>query len=107
MWLHEGAFEALCPKASKDGWPVTFSCPRETGQRAVAQLGSALDWGSRGRRFKSCQPDHENPLDTGIQGTSRHERQRSETPISHPVSHTGEPAGPQTPCNFTAVVCFA
>ena len=26
-------------------------------QRAVAQLGSALDWGSRGRRFKSCQPD--------------------------------------------------
>ena len=29
--------------------------------RAVAQLGSALDWGSRGRRFKSCQPDHEVP----------------------------------------------
>ena len=27
------------------------------GRRAVAQLGSALDWGSRGRRFKSCQPD--------------------------------------------------
>ena len=27
-------------------------------RRAVAQLGSALDWGSRGRRFKSCQPDH-------------------------------------------------
>ena len=25
--------------------------------RAVAQLGSALDWGSSGRRFKSCQPD--------------------------------------------------
>ncbi len=24
----------------------------------MAQLGSALDWGSRGRRFKSCQPDH-------------------------------------------------
>ncbi len=23
----------------------------------MAQLGSALDWGSRGRRFKSCQPD--------------------------------------------------
>ena len=32
--------------------------PRTSGQpRAVAQLGSALDWGSRGRRFKSCQPD--------------------------------------------------
>jgi integrase len=26
-------------------------------QRAVAQFGSALDWGSSGRRFKSCQPD--------------------------------------------------
>ena len=31
--------------------------PRAWGIRAVAQLGSALDWGSRGRRFKSCQPD--------------------------------------------------
>ena len=27
------------------------------GPRDVAQLGSALDWGSRGRRFKSCHPD--------------------------------------------------
>lgn len=26
-------------------------------QRVVAQLGSAPDWGSGGRRFKSCQPD--------------------------------------------------
>lgn len=25
--------------------------------RAVAQLGSALEWGSRGRGFKSRQPD--------------------------------------------------
>jgi hypothetical protein len=24
----------------------------------IAQLGSALEWGSRGRRFKSCYPDH-------------------------------------------------
>ena len=30
--------------------------PAET--RAVAQFGSALHWGCRGRRFKSCQPDH-------------------------------------------------
>jgi hypothetical protein len=28
----------------------------------VAQHGSALDWGSRGRRFKSGQPDETNPL---------------------------------------------
>ena len=25
--------------------------------RGVAQFGSALDWGSSGRRFKSCRPD--------------------------------------------------
>ena len=24
----------------------------------MAQSGSALDWGSSGRRFKSCRPDH-------------------------------------------------
>ena len=27
--------------------------------RDVAQLGSALDLGSRGRRFESCHPDHD------------------------------------------------
>lgn len=27
------------------------------GYRDMAQLGSALDWGSRGRKFKSCYPD--------------------------------------------------
>ena len=34
------------------GFPVVH------GTRAVAQLGSAPDWGSGGRRFKSCQPDN-------------------------------------------------
>jgi hypothetical protein len=33
-------------------------------QRAVAQLGSALDWGSRGREFKSRQPDKQNTVDS-------------------------------------------
>jgi hypothetical protein len=28
-----------------------------TDGRDVAQFGSALDWGSRGRRFKSGRPD--------------------------------------------------
>ena len=32
----------------------------------MAQLGSALDWGSRGRRFKSCQPDW------GVEGLGTH-----------------------------------
>ena len=34
--------------------------------RAVAQLGSALDWGSRGRRFKSCQPDKSGRIQTKV-----------------------------------------
>ena len=25
--------------------------------RGVAQLGRALEWGSRGHRFKSCRPE--------------------------------------------------
>ena len=29
-------------------------------ERLVAQFGSALDWGSRGRRFKSCPADQVN-----------------------------------------------
>ena len=28
--------------------------------RDVAQLGSALGWGPRGRRFKSCHPDNKS-----------------------------------------------
>src|SRR5918998_3432225 len=41
------------------GW---VGAPRGRG-RDVAQLGSALDWGSRGRRFKSCRPDQQrSPL---------------------------------------------
>jgi hypothetical protein len=39
------------------------SVPRT--QRAVAQLGSALVWGTRGRRFKSCQSD-QSILEKGI-----------------------------------------
>ena len=33
----------------------------QTHKRVVAQLGSALDWGSRGRWFESSPPDHERP----------------------------------------------
>jgi hypothetical protein len=39
---------------SPDGVPT---CGKPIGVRAVAQLGSALDWGSRGRGFESRQPD--------------------------------------------------
>ncbi len=28
--------------------------------RDVAQFGSAFGWGPKGRKFKSCRPDHED-----------------------------------------------
>lgn len=34
--------------------------------RGVAQLGSALRSGRRGRRFKSCHPDHKDRLFSGL-----------------------------------------
>ncbi len=53
------------------GSEVISSSTRKREPRAVAQLGSALDWGSSGRRFKSCQPDRENPLRPGSEGIFR------------------------------------
>ena len=35
-------------------------------QRDVAQLGSAPDWGSGGRRFKSCHPDRKSQVRAGF-----------------------------------------
>lgn len=34
--------------------------------RDVAQFGSALDWGSRGRRFESCPPDQQMQRSAGF-----------------------------------------
>ena len=34
--------------------------------RGVAQLGSASDWGSEGRRFKSCHPDYKRLACAGL-----------------------------------------
>ncbi len=39
-------------------WVFADKVSKEIKKRAVAQLGSALVWGTRGRRFKSCQSDH-------------------------------------------------
>jgi hypothetical protein len=36
------------------------------GGRDVAQFGSALDWGSRGRRFKSGRPDQKVQVRRGF-----------------------------------------
>ena len=32
----------------------------------VAQFGSVLEWGSRGRRFESSHPDHEKALENVV-----------------------------------------
>lgn len=63
-------------------WGNLIEHERERMQRAVAQLGSALDWGSSGRRFKSCQPDQESPP-TRVGGDSLCRRTRSNPAISH------------------------
>src|SRR5450756_1701701 len=53
----------IAPLGTRLGWERHASAREvasewpDGGQRDVAQLGSALDWGSRGRRFKSCHPD--------------------------------------------------
>jgi hypothetical protein len=39
--------------------------------RDVAQFGSALDWGSRGRRFKSGRPDQGLPAQKGFRVLTR------------------------------------
>ncbi len=42
----------------------------DCGRRGVAQLGSALALGARGRRFKSGHPDHVTSPDVGVTGPS-------------------------------------
>src|SRR5689334_15744921 len=39
---------------ARAGWGMRYSV---AAARDVAQFGSALDWGSRGRRFESGRPD--------------------------------------------------
>src|SRR5690606_40795915 len=38
----------------------------DLASRGVAQPGSALDWGSSGRRFKSGHPDQRKPVPDGL-----------------------------------------
>lgn len=40
--------------------------------RGVAQPGSALDWGSSGRRFESSRPDHIYYIYMSMGNTHRH-----------------------------------
>src|SRR5687768_8301167 len=65
VWAHPTRHAADCAagqppmirRLGRSRVPARGWCSSEQGQRAVAQLGSALDWGSRGREFKSRQPD--------------------------------------------------
>src|SRR5439155_12573983 len=59
------AAEKECPRISRCALRARRSnvaffhrLVRTTEDRDVAQPGSAPDWGSGGRRFKSCRPDH-------------------------------------------------
>ena len=62
-WIQLPAQNSICgwryrAPAAKASGRCALSCSGSSGSgRDVAQLGSALDWGSRGRRFKSCRPD--------------------------------------------------
>ena len=66
------ALVARAPVVHWLGWPTGFArcCPRPEAQasrslagdrRGVAQPGSAPEWGSGGRRFKSSLPDQDTP----------------------------------------------
>ena len=54
-WLFE---LQCCPIANCLSHVVGYYFLANTSKRDVAQSGSARDWGSRGRRFKSGRPDH-------------------------------------------------
>ncbi len=45
--------------------PMRERCVSCGGFGAWRSLASALDWGSRGRRFKSCRPDFFGPASAG------------------------------------------
>jgi hypothetical protein len=54
-------FKFNLPRAVWDRRPLTWIFRNVSNEfligRGVAQSGSALEWGSRGRRFKSSRPD--------------------------------------------------
>ena len=61
--LGHGTARTKSPEVlAQNARPVQFECCRESlkkslFRRGVAQPGSALAWGARGRRFKSYRPD--------------------------------------------------
>ena len=64
--------------------------------RAVAQLGSALVWGTRGRRFKSCQPDTVKTLVDDHKSSARVLCFSGRTPYGHLTFGSSPPARRRT-----------
>jgi hypothetical protein len=62
-------------KELEKGGQCANHLPSSKKKRAVAQLGSALEWGSRGRWFESSRPDFSDaahkdpPLSSKTDGT--------------------------------------
>ena len=54
VWLNDG-FGAT--------WSATSRIRRRNSRRAISYVGSLLDWGSRGRGFKSRRPDYLRRID--------------------------------------------
>ena len=57
MQSHFGSVDILLAK-----------CYHKQRRLGVAQFGSVLDWGSRGRRFKSFHPDQKSPVTHVLRG---------------------------------------
>src|SRR6185437_12614817 len=72
------------------------------GGRDVAQFGSALDWGSRGRRFKSGRPDQKVQVRRGS-GFSLRPLFDLREPIGEPPQSHGFVAGVAARRAFGAV----
>ncbi|CAO5232463.1 hypothetical protein FAGKG844_170030 [Frankia sp. AgKG'84/4] len=61
-WSHAGRARGSGGRVNVDATPGhtrSLQYGNVASVRDVAQLGSAPDWGSGGRRFKSCRPDNE------------------------------------------------
>src|SRR5579883_2858923 len=78
-----------------------FRCaaPAAAVRRGVAQPGSAPEWGSGGRRFKSSLPDHQPsrqanvwPVGEGGSQTTQPSRQANAWPVGEGGSQTTQPS---------------
>src|SRR2546429_7383968 len=78
-----------CAAESGSALRCTGRRPVTVRQRDVAQFGSALDWGSRGRGFESRRPDTEKALTSENPGQGFDDcRWRFEPPPEYPHRRT-------------------